>query len=141
MEDSYLSLDRYPSTDLGWQKLWLYVPNEGPLLPSYSPDPLRGDLLELWAELPPREDTQEVPYLLDVIKDLKDQGLTRTRVIRTFIGRQVLPLKMRHHPQWEFRGPTDPTIKSRVTISEDDLHQLVMDVIGVYTLDHGRGSP
>ena len=52
--------------------MWLYVPNESPPLPSYSPDPLCGDLLELWAELSPKEDTQEVPYLLDAIKDLKD---------------------------------------------------------------------
>ena len=72
MEDRYLILDHYPFADLGWQKLWLYVPNESPLLPPYSPNRLCGDLLELWAELSPKEDTQEVPYLLDAIKDLKD---------------------------------------------------------------------
>jgi len=88
--------------DLGWQKWWLYVPNESPPLPSYSADRLRGDLRELWEELTPREDTQGVPYLLDVIKDLKGQGLMRMRVIHTFIGRWVLPLKMRHHHPWEF---------------------------------------
>ena len=66
MEDRYLSLDRYPFIDLGWQKLWLYVPNESPPLPSYSLDRLRGDLLESWEELPPLEDTKGVPYLLDV---------------------------------------------------------------------------
>jgi hypothetical protein len=27
MEDSYVSLDCYPSVDFGWQKSWLYVPN------------------------------------------------------------------------------------------------------------------
>ena len=43
-----------------------------------------------------------MPNLLDAIKDLKDQGLMGRRVIRTFIGHRVLPLKMRHHPQWEF---------------------------------------
>jgi len=36
--------------------------------------------------------------LLDAIKDLKDRGLTGTRVIYTFIGHRVLPLKMRNHP-------------------------------------------
>jgi len=82
-----------------------------------------------------------VPYSLDAIKDLKDRGLTGTRVIYTFIDHRVLPLKMRHHPQWEFRGPTDPTIESRVTIHEDDLDQRVMKVMGEYTLDRGRGSP
>jgi hypothetical protein len=71
MEDRYLSLDRYPSTDLGWQKWWLYIPNESLPLPSYSHDWLHGDLSESWEELPPREDTQCVPYLLDAIKDLK----------------------------------------------------------------------
>ena len=54
-----------------------------------------------------------MPYLLDAIMDLKGRGLTGTRVIHTFIGRRVLPLKMRHHPKWEFRGPTDPRIRSR----------------------------
>ena len=99
MEDNYLSLDRYPSMDLGWQKLWLYIPNESPLLPSYSPDQLCGDLLESWEELLPLEAyMHHVPNLLDVIKDLKDRGLMGTRVIRTFIGYLVLPLKMRHHP-------------------------------------------
>jgi hypothetical protein len=78
---------------------------------------------------------------LDAIKDLKDWGLTGMRVIRTFIGRRVLPLKMRHHPQWEFRGPTNPTIESRVTIHEDDLDQQVMKVMGGYIVVHGRGSP
>jgi len=71
MEDSYLSLDCYPSVDLGWQKLCLYIPNERPPLLSYSPDPLRGDLLESWEELPPQEDMHDVPYLLDAIMDLK----------------------------------------------------------------------
>ena len=53
MEDRYLSLDRYPFMDLGWQRSWIYVPNESPPLPSYSPDPLHGDLPESWEELPP----------------------------------------------------------------------------------------
>jgi len=98
MEDRYPSLDHYPSADLGWQMLWLYIPNERLPLLSYSPDQLRGDLLESWAKLPPQEDTQDVPYLLDTIKDLKDRGLTGTRVIHTFFSHHVLHLKMRHHP-------------------------------------------
>jgi hypothetical protein len=43
-----------------------------------------------------------VPNLLDVIKDLNNWGLMGTRVICTFIGCRVLPMKMRHLPQWEF---------------------------------------
>ena len=96
LEDRYLSCDRYPSMDLGWQMSWLYVPNESPPLPSYSPNRLHGDLLESWEELPPLEAYRHhVPNLLDAIKD---RGLTGMRVIHTFIGRWVLPLKMRHHP-------------------------------------------
>ena len=83
--------------------MWLYVPNKSPSLPSYSLDRLRGDLPESWEELPPLEAYRHyVPNLLDVIKDLKDWGLMGMRVIHTFIGHCVLPLKMRHHPQWEF---------------------------------------
>ena len=73
LENMYLSLDRYPFVDLGWQKSWLYVPNESPPLPSYSPEQLRGDLLESWEELQPLEAYRHhVPNLLDVIKGLKD---------------------------------------------------------------------
>jgi hypothetical protein len=87
LEDRYLSLDHYPSMDLGWQKLWLYVPNESPPLSSYSPDRLRGDLPESWEELQPLElYRHHVPNLLDAIKDLKDWGLTGMKVICTFIG-------------------------------------------------------
>ena len=83
--------------------MWLYVPNESPPLLSYSPNRLHGDHPESWEELPPLEAYRHhVPNLLDVIKDLKDWGLIGTRVIHTFIGHRVLPLKMRHHPQWEF---------------------------------------
>jgi hypothetical protein len=78
MEDRYLNLDRYTSVDLGWQKLWLCVPNESPPLSSYSLDWLRGDLSESREELPPLDDTKGVPYWLDVIKDLKGQGLMGT---------------------------------------------------------------
>ena len=103
LEERYLCLDRYPSTDLGWQKSWLYVPNESLPLPSYSLDWLCGDLPESWEELPPLEAYRHhVPNLLDAIKDLNDQGLTGTRMIHTFIAHRVLPLKMRHDPQWEF---------------------------------------
>jgi len=103
LEDRYLSLDCYPSMDFGWQKSWLYIPNESLHLPSYSPDQLCGDHSESWEELPPLEAYRHhVPNLLDAIKDLKDRGLIGTRVIHTFIGHRVLPLKMRHHPQWEF---------------------------------------
>jgi hypothetical protein len=84
---------------------------------------------------------QHVPYLLDAIMDLKGWGLMGTKVIHTFIGRWVLPLKMRHHPKWVFRGPTDPTIKSRVTIHKDDLDKWVMKVMGEYIMGRGTGSP
>ena len=53
LEDRSLSLDRNPFVDLEWQKSWLYIPNESQPLPSYSPNQLRGDLLESWEELPP----------------------------------------------------------------------------------------
>jgi hypothetical protein len=98
MEDSYLSLERYPSVDVGCQKKWLYVPNESPPLPSYSPYRLHPDTLESWSETPTLEDMWYVPNLVAVIQDLKGRDLMRTRVIRTLLGRQVLPLKMRNHP-------------------------------------------
>jgi hypothetical protein len=75
--------------------------------------------------------------LLDAIEELKDRGLTAPRVIRTFFSRQVLPLKMRGHPQWEFQGSRDATIKSSVPICVEEVDDLMMTAIGVSTPDHG----
>jgi hypothetical protein len=76
--------------------------------------------------------------LLDVIEELKDRGLTAPRVIRTFFSHRVLPLKMRGHPQWEFQGSRDATIKSSVPIYVEEVDDLMMTTIGVSTPDHGN---
>jgi hypothetical protein len=121
--------------------MWLYVPNECPPLPSYSPDLLRGDLPKSWEELPPLEDTKGCALVVGCDQGPKGLGPNGDEGDPYLHQLRVLSLKMRHHPQWEFRGPTDPTIKSRVTIHEDDLDQWVMKVMGEYMLDHGKGSP
>ena len=79
--------------------------------------------------------------LLDAIEDLKDQGLTAPRVIRTFFNRGVLPLKMRGHPHWEWQGTMDPTIESSIPIHVEEVDDLMLIAIGVSMLDHADGRP
>ena len=99
LEDRYLSLDRQYAIDLDWEHRWLYIPNnERPLLPTFSHDRLHPDMLESWSRPPTLSEPQHLHLLLDAIEDLKDQGLTTSRVIRTLFNHQALPLKMRGHP-------------------------------------------
>jgi hypothetical protein len=47
---------------------------------------------------------------------------------------------MRGHPQWEFQGSRDATIKSSVPIYVEEVDDLMMTTIGVSTQDHGNGK-
>ena len=103
LEERYLSLDRHYATNLDWEHRWLYVPNnEQQLLPTFSHDQLRPDTLKSGSRTPTLSEPQCLRLLLDVIEELKDQGLMVPRMIHTFFSHQVLPLKMRVHPQWDF---------------------------------------
>ena len=103
LEEHYLSLDRHYVVDLDWEHRWLYIPNnERMLLLTFSHDRLLPDMPESWSRTPTLSEPQHLCILLDAIEDLKDWQLIALSVIYIFFNRQVLPLKMRGHPQWEF---------------------------------------
>ena len=74
-----------------------------------------------------------------MVEDANPVG-TATFVIRTFFSHQVLPLKMRGHPQWEFLGTRDATIELSIPIHVEEVDDMMMTAIGVSTLDHGDGE-
>ena len=99
LEERYLSLDCHYDTDLDWEHRWLYRPkNEWQPLLTFSHDWLHPNMLESWSRMPTLSKPQHLRLLLDVIEELKDQGLMVPRMIHTFFSHQVLPLKMRGHP-------------------------------------------
>ena len=99
LEEHYLSFDRHYAIDLDWEHRWLYVPNNEQLsLLTLSHDRLRPDTLESWSRTPTLSEPHHLHLLLDAIEELKDRGLTASRVIHTFFSHRVLPLKMRGHP-------------------------------------------
>ena len=105
LEERYLSLEHHYAADLDWEHRWLYVPNnERPPLLTFSHDWLHPDTSKSWSRPQTLSEPQHLRLLLVAIEDLKDQGLTAPRVIRTFFNRGVLPLKMRGHPSGSFRA-------------------------------------
>ena len=71
---------------------------------------------------------------------MRSRNICATFVIRTFFSHQVLPLKMRGHPQWEFLGTRDATIELSIPIHVEEVDDMMMTAIGVSTLDHGDGE-
>ena len=54
-----------------------------------------------WRLFPLPKEAAGVPGLTEVIEALKEQGLIRPVVVRTFIHHRILPLRERMHTLWQ----------------------------------------
>jgi hypothetical protein len=50
--------------------------------------------------------------ILELVKDLKNRGVTRASVARSFCQRLIQPIKDQVHPAYEYWGQSDPMLKS-----------------------------
>jgi len=82
------------------RRSWFYLPNMVPVLPSFSEERSGSIAPASWRRFPLAEEATKVLALMGAIKALRAQGLTGLMVVRTFIQRQILPLRERAHPLW-----------------------------------------
>jgi hypothetical protein len=55
------------------------------------------------------EELKKIKPLLDRIQTLKQQGLTRFRIVASFLRRRVQPPKARENYGFEYSGAEDPS--------------------------------
>jgi hypothetical protein len=82
-----------------WTRTWFYLPNMVLVLPSFLEERPGGAALASGWLLPLAEENTKVLALMGAIEALKAQGLIGPVVVRTFIQRQILPLRERAHPR------------------------------------------
>jgi hypothetical protein len=54
-------------------------------------------------------DLVELKPVLELVSELKKQGVTGAAVARSFCRRMIQPIKDRAHPAYEYWGQSDPT--------------------------------
>jgi hypothetical protein len=102
----YLELS-FPSSEKGWHQKWFYLSDPSGSLSTYSPNRL-GTVTPLsWESMPEGPTLKVAEGLLSRITALKDAGLSGWTVLRVFLFRRIVPLKVRLALMWEYISPDD----------------------------------
>ena len=98
---------------IDWKKKWFYVGNHSNILPVIAPGPpvIRPE----WKKK--RLDTSQVPDLLKLIADLKQNRITRDVVVFDWMKCRIQPLQARETFGFEYQGASDPSRYSTKEIS------------------------
>jgi hypothetical protein len=107
---------------LKWHSEWFYVKNHAEALRDALPK-FTGRLPQDSGKLKAGVTTEEmktVEVLVDMVRELKRQGLTDTGLCSTFFEMRVQPLKVCSHFMWLYSDKTDPIRESaeELTMSE-----------------------
>jgi hypothetical protein len=86
----------------GWRSEWFYIADQLPALPQRSGHkPVKISEWDLGLSSREADDVKEV---LELVKDLKNWGVTGGSVARLFCWRLIQPIKDRVHPTYEYWG-------------------------------------
>jgi hypothetical protein len=89
-----------------WRSEWLYIADQLPELPRCSGHkPVKISEWDLGLSSREVDDLKEV---LELVKDLKNRGVTGASVARLFCRRLIQPVKDQVHPAYEYWGQSDP---------------------------------
>ena len=95
---------------------WFYVENHGNTLPKITPGPPI-----IWAEwLKKPLDTSQIPDLLKLIANLKQNWITGEVVAFDWMKRRIQPLQARVNFGFEYQGTSDPSRGSNKEISNGE---------------------
>jgi hypothetical protein len=108
-----------PDNTAGWRSEWFYIADQVPGLPHwYGHKPVKineWDLgLSSW-------DLKELKSVLELVSELKKQGVTGAVVARSFCRWMIQPIKDRVHPVYEYCGQSDPTREVNRKVSKEEM--------------------
>jgi hypothetical protein len=67
-----------------------------------------------WDLVLPSCDLRELNLVLELVNELKKQGVTRAAVATSFCRWMIQPIKDQVHPAYEYWGKSDPCARSTV---------------------------
>jgi hypothetical protein len=108
-----------PNNTAGWRSEWFYIADQIPGLPRRSGHkPVKISKWDLGLSTRELEDLKGV---LELVSDMKNQGVTRAVVARSFCQRMIQPIKDWVHPAYEYCGQLDPTREVNHKVSKEEM--------------------
>jgi len=105
------------SKGVEWKSYWFYVGNFESPLPERTPGAPKAQAS--WMSTSPGG--SQVDKLRSALAKLKNKGVTRWKVVYSFLGRRVQPLQRRIHTGFRYEGLEDPSRFSSEKIDFADL--------------------
>jgi hypothetical protein len=89
-----------PDNTAGWRSEWFYIADQLPGLPRRTGHKLAK--INEWNLELSSCDLGELKPVLELVNELKKQGVTGAMVARSFCWRMIQPIKDRVHPAYEY---------------------------------------
>jgi hypothetical protein len=108
-----------PDNTAGWRSEWFYIADQIPGLPRRTcHKPVKISKWDLGLSTHELEDLKGV---LELVNDMKNQGVTGAAVARSFCRRMIQPIKDRVHPAYEYCEQLDPTREVNCKVSKEEM--------------------
>jgi hypothetical protein len=114
----WIDTDLHDNT-AGWRSEWSYIADQIPGLPRQTGH--RPVKINEWGLGLSSRDLKELKLVLELVSELKKQGVTGVAVARSFSRRMIQPIKDRVHPTYEYWGQSDPTREINRKVSKEEM--------------------
>jgi hypothetical protein len=108
-----------PDNTAGWRLEWFYIADQIPGLPRQTGH--RPVKINEWDLGLSSWDLKGIEPVLELVSELKKQGVTGAAVARSFCRRMIQPIKDRVHPAYEYWGQSDPTREINRKVSKEEM--------------------
>jgi hypothetical protein len=103
----------------GWRSEWFYIADQILGLPHRTGHkPVK---ISEWDLGLPTCDLEDLKGVLELVSDMKEQGVTGAAVARSFCRRMIQPMRDKVHPTYEYCGQSDPTRKVNRKVSKEEM--------------------
>jgi hypothetical protein len=115
-----------PNNNVGWRSEWFYIADQLPGLPRRSGHkPVK---ISEWDLVLSSREADNLKEVLELVKDLKNQGVTGASVARSFCRWLIQPIKDRVHLAYEYWGQSDPTREVNHKVSKEEMAARVSQI-------------
>jgi hypothetical protein len=115
-----------PNNTVGWRSEWFYIADQLPGLPRRTgKKPMKMNEWDLGLS---SRDLAELNPVLELLSELKKQGVIGAVMARSFCRRMIQPIKDRVHPAYEYWRQSDPTREVNRMVSKEEMAARVSQI-------------
>jgi hypothetical protein len=108
-----------PDNTAVWMSEWFYIADQLPGLPRRTGH--RPVKINEWDLGLSSRDLKKLEPVLELVNELKKQGVTGAVVARSFCRWMIQPIKDRVHLAYEYWGQSDPTCEVNRKVSKEEM--------------------